>query len=204
MIPKCFISDYKQQHMWLLQFRQELWMCHHPIKKKARHTIQQQQDVLVHIISAWAPQPNPPAQLMLLCNLDPSNGLCNGTCMVLLDIRTMVLRCRILGGDHAGKIVFIPRMTLEPSSESLPIDLSHRWFPVHLAFIMTINKAQAQSIINIGIDLHTPVFSHGQLYVALSCCTSSHRTRVLFPEDSDTTSTTNIVYTEVLAAMINL
>jgi len=95
-------------------------------------------------------------------------------------------------------------MTLEPSSESLPIDLTRRQFPVRLAFVMTINKAQGQSIINVGIDLHTPVFSHGQLYVALSRCTSSHRIKVLFPEDSDTTSTTNIVYTEVLAAMINL
>ena len=33
MIAKCFTSDYKQQHMQLLWFRQELWMCHHPIKK---------------------------------------------------------------------------------------------------------------------------------------------------------------------------
>jgi len=32
---------------------------------------------------------------------------------------------------------------------------------------MTINKAQGQSIINVGIDLRTPIFSHGQLYVAL-------------------------------------
>ena len=65
------------------------------------------------------------------------------------------------GGDHAGKIVFIPRITLEPSSENLPIDLTHCQFPVYLAFVMTINKAQGQSIINIGIDLPTAVFSHG-------------------------------------------
>ena len=83
---------------------------------------------------------------MLLCNLDPSNGLCNGTCMVLLEIRTMVLRCCVLSGDNAGKVVFIPRMTLEPFAESLPIELSHHHFPVHLAFAMTINKAQGQSI----------------------------------------------------------
>jgi ATP-dependent exoDNAse (exonuclease V) alpha subunit len=38
---------------------------------------------------------------------------------------------------------------------------------------MTINKSQGQSIVNVGIDVRTPVFSHGQLYVALSRCTSS-------------------------------
>ena len=101
----------------------------------------------------------------------------------------MVLRCRVLGGDNGGKVAFIPRMTLEPSAESLPIELSHRQFPVHLAFAMTINKAQGQSIKYVGIDLHIPVFSHGQLYVALSRCTSSDRIKV--------------VYTEVLSGMID-
>ena len=145
----------------------------------------------------------PGCPLMLLRNLDPTNGLCNGTRMVLLEVRTMVLRCRILGGDHAGKVVFIPRMTMEPSSESLPIELSRRQFPVRLAFVMTINKAQGQSIIYVGIDFHTPVFSHGQLYVALSRCTSSNRIKVVFPVDSNSTSTTDIVYPEVLSGMIN-
>jgi hypothetical protein len=45
----------------------------------------------------------PGCPLMLLRNIDPANGLCNGTRMILLDVRTRVLRCRILGGDHAGK-----------------------------------------------------------------------------------------------------
>ena len=140
---------------------------------------------------------------MLLHNIDPSNGLCNGTCMVLLEVRTMVLRCHVLGGDNAGKVVFIPRMTLEPSAESLPIELSCHQFPVHLAFAMTINKAQGQSIKYVGIDLRVLVFSHSQLYVALSHGTSSDRIKVVFPELSDTTSTTNVLYTEVLSGMID-
>jgi hypothetical protein len=139
---------------------------------------------------------------MLLRNIDPTNGLCNGTRMILLEIRPMVLRCRILGGDYAGNVVFIPRITIDPS-EDIPVNLYRRQFPVRLAFVMTINKAQGQSIINVGIDLRSPIFSHGQLYVALSRCTSSDRIKVLFPEDSDSTSTSNIVYPEVLTGMIN-
>ena len=54
---------------------------------------------------------------------------------------------------------------------------------------MTINKAQGQSIYYVGIDLHVPVFSHGQLYVALSRCTSSDRIKVIFPVASNSTST---------------
>ena len=45
----------------------------------------------------------PGCPLMLLRNLDPANGLCNGTHMVLLEVRTMVLRCRILGGDYRSE-----------------------------------------------------------------------------------------------------
>jgi hypothetical protein len=55
--------------------------------------------------------------LMLLRNMDQVNGLCNGTQMVLLDIKSRVLQCRILGGKHAGNVVFIPRITLQPSNE---------------------------------------------------------------------------------------
>ena len=122
--------------------------------------------------------------------------------MVLLDVRPRVLKCRILGGSNAGKEVFIPRINTYPSEENILIDISRRQFPVCLAFVMTINKSQRQSIMHVGIDLHTAVFAHGQLYVALSCCTSPSRIKVLFPEDSDNTRTINVVYPEVLAGFI--
>ena len=40
-------------------------------------------------------------------------------------------------------------------------------FPIRLAFAITINKAQGQSLELCGIYLHTDGFSHGQLYVAV-------------------------------------
>ena len=54
----------------------------------------------------------PGCPLMLLCNLDVTSGLCNGTRMILLQINMRVLKCRILGGKYAGNIFFIPRITL--------------------------------------------------------------------------------------------
>ena len=62
---------------------------------------------------------------------------------------------------------------------------------------MTVNKSQGQSLNFVGVDLRTPVFTHGQLYVALSRVTDISGLAVLLPRNGDGT-TANIVYPEVL------
>ncbi len=76
--------------------------------------------------------------------------------------------------------------------------MQRRQFPVRLAFAMSINKAQGQSVRWVGIDLRVPVFTHGQLYVALSRATSARRIRVLLPPNTENNSVLNVVYPEVL------
>ena len=67
---------------------------------------------------------------------------------------------------------------------------------------MTINKAQGQTIPNAGIYLPDPVFSHGQLYVALSRGVSRCNTKVLMKPNEiskgDGVYTANVVYKKVL------
>ena len=44
---------------------------------------------------------------------------------------------------------------------------------------MTVNKSQGQTIPNVGVYLPDPVFSHGQLYVAMSRATARTNIKIL-------------------------
>ena len=143
----------------------------------------------------------PGCPLILLRNLASAKGLCNGARMVLLQAMGRVLEVQLIGGDHNGEVALIPRVTLTPSARNSnhAFVLRRRQFPVKLVFAMSINKAQGQSFKHVGVDLRVPVFSHGQLYVALSRATSKSRIKVLLPRDNLVScKTTNIVYPEVL------
>ena len=135
--------------------------------------------------------------IMLLRNIAPKDGLCNGTRLMVVRCGVRVIEARILNGDKSGDLVFIPRISLSPTTSELPFQMTRRQFPIRLTYAMTINKSQGQSVKFVGVDLRTPVFSHGHLYVALSRCTSSDRLHVLLPEDGSN-CTTNIVYPEIL------
>lgn len=49
---------------------------------------------------------------------------------------------------------------------------SFRQYPVRLAFAVTIHKSQGKTFENVVIDVGRGTFAHGQMYVALSRCTT--------------------------------
>ena len=116
-----------------------------------------------------------------------------------MHMSNQVLQIRLLGGDHDGEITFIPWIMLSPSIRGVDftIHLKCRQFPIQLAFAMTINRSQSQSVGHVAVDLHTPAFAHGQLYVAFSHVTASDKIKVLLPTDPPC-QTTNVIYPEIL------
>ncbi|GKE98721.1 ATP-dependent DNA helicase PIF1-like protein [Tanacetum coccineum] len=80
-----------------------------------------------------------------------------------------------------------------------PLVLKRRQCPVRPCYAMTINKSQGQSLNYVGLYLPNPVFSHGQIYVALSRVTDPNGLKILMKEDSEKehkNCTRNIVYKE--------
>lgn len=77
-----------------------------------------------------------------------------------------VIEAMIINGKYRGENILLPRIPIVPTD--VPIQFKRHQFPITLAFAMTINKAQGQTMSVCGLDLSTPCFSHGQLYVACS------------------------------------
>ena len=125
------------------------------------------------------------APVNLLHNLNPSIRLCNGTRLHVVRISKRVVECEILG-DKYGNMVIIPRIPLSPSSiANLSFEFRRTQFPLRLAFAMTINKAQGQTLKNVGLCLTELVFTHGQLYVTLSRVTNGANLRMIVPDTEE-------------------
>lgn len=140
---------------------------------------------------------------MLLRNLNPVQDLCSGTRLICRQLGDNFIGAEIAVGDFKEEHVFIPRIPLETSSKAqCPIPFKRMQIPVRLCFAMTINKAQGQTLdVVVGIYLREPVFSHGQLYVALSRAKCSASTKVLLhpsvKKHQPLECTRNVVYHDI-------
>ncbi|XP_066395672.1 uncharacterized protein [Miscanthus floridulus] len=118
--------------------------------------------------------------VILLRNIDPANGLCNGTRLVVRGFRRNTIDAKTMVGQHSGKWTFLPRIPLYPSDDEMfPFKFKRKQFPIRPSFAMTVNKSQGQTIPNVGVYLPAPVFSHGQLYFAMPRATSRANIKIL-------------------------
>lgn len=144
--------------------------------------------------------------VMLLFNLNPAQGLCNGTRLIVTKLYKTCIRARILTGDHKDNEHLISRCRIIIDSLDVSGKLQRIQIPVKLAFAITINKSQGQTFDSVGVYLRKAPFAHGQLYVALSRVRSKSKLIIQVVPDAlmgklipgcDDVFVPNIVYREI-------
>lgn len=120
------------------------------------------------------------AQIMMLNN-DSEKRWVNGSLGIIEDIRTSAGDDIIFVKLENGQTVDVKKYTWEISQYYFDVDAESlaskvigyfTQYPLKLAWAVTIHKSQGQTFERVVIDVGYGTFAHGQMYVALSRCTS--------------------------------
>ena len=104
----------------------------------------------------------------------------------------MDIGATILTVPGEGEDVLIPKIPMIPTALSYKFRTLQ--FPPKLAFCITVNKSQGQTLASAELHLHEPCFSHGQSNVACSRVSSNKQLYIFNPVGY----TTNTIYSSEL------
>ncbi|XP_051153640.1 ATP-dependent DNA helicase PIF1-like [Leptopilina boulardi] len=104
----------------------------------------------IEVLNTLTPNELPPHKLMLkigtiviiLRNINLERDLYNGTRLKVIKMGSFSIHAQVLTGNYKNEIVILPRITLSPSNEEIPFQMSRKQFPIRLGFALTINKSQ--------------------------------------------------------------
>ena len=138
----------------------------------------------------------------LLRNFSVDLGLVKNARVVVIGIGSKLVTIRVLQNTQTPGIninpsdVLLPRITFK---ERLPSGhtLCRRQFPLAPAYASTFHSCQGLTLDCVGVDLTQEVFTHGQLYTALSRIRHRSHAIVRLPT-LECSTTKNVTYKELL------
>ncbi|KRH12778.1 hypothetical protein GLYMA_15G193800v4 [Glycine max] len=89
--------------------------------------------------------------IMLIRNLDQTDGLCNGTRLIITKLGSNVIEAEVIIGPNIGNRTYIPRINMSPSESPWPFKLIRRQFSFIVSYAMTINKVKSKDGLHILI-----------------------------------------------------
>jgi hypothetical protein len=137
---------------------------------------------------------------LVVRNLSKRIGLATNTRVQIISIQTFCIRIKTLGDNP--KFVTLPRIAFHfklPYGQSFT--MRRLQFPLRLAYCMTFNKSQGQTLQRVVVDITKQPFTHGHLYVILSRITAYFAIRFFCDQNSiidDAPIAHNVVYKQVL------
>jgi len=134
----------------------------------------------------------------IIRNIDINEGLVKNRRVLVERLYEKFFQIHLFDSSSHRLTFYIPRITFEFQPINGPRTIQRRQFPLQLAYATTFNSCQGLTLDKVVLDLHSNVFSHGQLYFSVSRLRQRDACRKLMIEDNDTWETKNVVYRELL------
>lgn len=139
----------------------------------------------------------------LLRNLSQERGLVKNVRVVIVAATARLVTVRLLNPLEENPVqyvntdqaILLPRITFEAKLKS-GHTLLRRQFPLAPAYATTFNGCQGLTLKRIGVDVIIPVFSHGQLYTAISRVRTRNDVMIRLGEGESQTK--NVTFREIL------
>lgn len=99
--------------------------------------------------------------VMLLRNINQTEGLCNGTRLLITHLGIWSITANIISRKKVGSRVTIPQIIMLPNESKWPFKLNRRQLSLSPCYAMIINKSQGQTLQRVSLYLPKQVFTHG-------------------------------------------
>ncbi|CAG8769459.1 3928_t:CDS:2, partial [Cetraspora pellucida] len=116
----------------------------------------------------------------IMRNLSLQDGLCKNSRVIITNIGHRLITVK---NPITNCIAHLPRITFLFRSSHFPFKIRRHQFPLRLAYSSTFNSSQGLTLDRVVLDLHTLVFSHGQLYTALTRVRQRNHILLLIEKD---------------------
>ena len=141
------------------------------------------------------------AIMILIRNLHVHMKDVNGTRYIMTALSSNLNTAKKLGANDDEPLLLIPQVIHLIKNDEFPFIMKCVQFPVKLAYVMTFQRAQGQSLDKCQILLHRSVWTHGQLYVARVKIYANQAELQELNLPPNNHYTHNVVYTEVFNLM---